>query len=94
MFFSSEKRGQAASRDAESLLSELQAGRGPANPLDAGDPTLLPPPWSRRSPQEIANTFGSEFAAKVEEAPVGQWAGPFESGYGLHLVRVDQRIRA
>jgi hypothetical protein len=91
VFFSGEKRGQAASRDAESLLAELQAGRGPANPLDAGDPTLLPAAMESVSSQEIANTFGSEFAVKVEDAPVGQWAGPFESGYGLHVVRVDQR---
>jgi parvulin-like peptidyl-prolyl isomerase len=43
------------------------------------------------SSREIANTFGTEFAAKVEEAPVGQWSGPIESGYGVHVVRVDQR---
>ena len=91
VFFSGEKRGQDASRDAERLLTELQAGRGPANPLDAGDPTLLPAAMESASSQEIANTFGSEFAAQVEEAPVGQWAGPFESGYGMHIVRVDQR---
>ena len=91
VFFSGEKRGQDAGRDAERLLAELQAGRGPANPLDAGDPTLLPAVMESASSQEIANTFGSEFAAKVEEAPVGQWAGPFESGYGVHVVRVDQR---
>ena len=91
VFFSSEKRGQDASLDAERLLAELQSGRGPANPLDAGDPTLLPAAMELASPQEIANTFGGEFAAKVEEAPVGQWAGVLESGYGLHLVRVDQR---
>jgi hypothetical protein len=91
VFFSGEKRGQDASRDAERLLAELQAGRGPANPLDAGDPRLLPAVMESASSQEIANTFGSEFAAKVEEAPVGQWAGPFESGYGVHVVLVDQR---
>jgi parvulin-like peptidyl-prolyl isomerase len=91
VFFSSEKRGQDAGRDAERLLSELQAGRGPANPLDGGDPTLLPAAMESASSQEIANTFGSEFATRVEDAPVGQWAGPFESGYGVHIVRVDQR---
>jgi hypothetical protein len=91
VFFSGEKRGQDASRDAERLLAELQAGRGPANPLDAGDPTLLPAAMESSSSQEIANTFGSEFAAQVEEAPVGQWAGPIESGFGMHIVRVDQR---
>ena len=91
VFFSGEKRGQAATPDAERLLAELQAGRGPAKPLDAGDPTLLPAAMESASSQEIANTFGSEFAAKVEEAPVGQWSGPIESGYGVHVVRVDQR---
>jgi parvulin-like peptidyl-prolyl isomerase len=44
------------------------------------------------SPQLIANTFGSDFASQVQEAPVGQWSGPLQSGFGLHLVRVDERI--
>ena len=91
VFFSIEKREQAAGRDAERLLAELQAGRGPANPPDAGDPTLLPAAMESASSQEIANAFGSEFATQVEEAPVGQWSGPFQSGFGVHVVRVDQR---
>jgi hypothetical protein len=91
VFFSSERRGEAARREAERLLAGLQAGRGPANPAESGDPTLLPPAMESATPQDIANTFGSEFAARLEEAPVGQWAGPFESGYGVHVVRVDRR---
>jgi parvulin-like peptidyl-prolyl isomerase len=43
------------------------------------------------SPQEIASNFGEEFAAQIDEAPVGQWSGPIESGFGLHLVKVDER---
>lgn len=91
VFFSTERRGAAAGRDAEKLLGELNAGRGPANPLEAGDPTLLPPFMESASPQDISNSFGSEFATAVEEAPVGQWAGPVPSGFGLHLVKVDRR---
>jgi hypothetical protein len=91
VFFSAERRGETARRDAEKLLSELNAGRGPANPAEAGDPTLLPPAMESASPQDITNSFGSEFASAVESAPVGQWAGPVQSGYGVHLVRVDER---
>jgi hypothetical protein len=91
VFLSTEKRGAAARNDAEKLLTELQAGRGPASAADAGDPTLLPPAMESASLQDIGNTFGSEFAPAVEEAPVGQWVGPVQSGYGLHLVRVDRR---
>jgi len=91
VFLSSERRGEAVRQDAERILAELVAGRGPAYPRELGDPTLLPPAMESASPQEIANTFGTEFANQVDEAPVGQWSGPFQSGFGLHLVRVDER---
>ena len=92
VYFSTEKRGEQARVQAEQLLTSLQAGRGPTDPAAAGDPTLLPPDMQSASPQLIANTFGSDFAAQVEEAPVGQWSGPLQSGFGLHLVRVDERV--
>jgi parvulin-like peptidyl-prolyl isomerase len=91
VYFSTEKRGDQARSAAERLLAELQAGRGPAALADAGDPTLLPSDMQSASPQVIANAFGSDFAAQVVEAPVGQWTGPLQSGFGLHLVRVDDR---
>jgi parvulin-like peptidyl-prolyl isomerase len=43
------------------------------------------------TPQDIDNTFGTDFAAAVFKAPTGQWSGPVPSGYGVHLVKVDQR---
>jgi parvulin-like peptidyl-prolyl isomerase len=43
------------------------------------------------APQDIANAFGDEFAAAIEDAPVGQWSGPLPSGFGVHLVKVDGR---
>jgi hypothetical protein len=94
VFLSTDHRGNAARSDAEKLLAELQSGRGPADPAQAGDPTMLPPSMERATPQEIANTFGEAFSADVESAPIGQWAGPFESAYGLHLVRVATRTPA
>jgi hypothetical protein len=91
VFFSTERRGDAAGRDAEKLLAELNAGRGPAHPAEAGDTTLLPPAMELASAQDIVNTFGSDFASAVDKAPVGQWSGPVQSGFGVHLVRVDAR---
>ena len=91
VFLSSEKRGEAARGDAERVLAGLVAGRGGGDPQALGDPTLLPPALDSASPAEIANVFGSEFAAQLDEAPVGQWSGPVQSGFGLHLVRVDAR---
>ena len=42
-------------------------------------------------PQDVAAQFGDAFATRVAELPVGQWQGPIESGYGVHLVLVGAR---
>jgi hypothetical protein len=91
VYLSPERRGDRVRADAEMLLAELQASAGSVDLADAGDPTLLPATMEAASPQSIANAFGEEFAQQVDEAPVGQWAGPIESSFGLHLVRVDER---
>jgi parvulin-like peptidyl-prolyl isomerase len=39
----------------------------------------------------VSRLFGEIFTQQIFELPVGKWAGPVESGYGLHLVRVDSR---
>jgi parvulin-like peptidyl-prolyl isomerase len=94
VYLSAARRGDTARADAEKLLAELQAGRGPADPAEAGDATLLPAAMEAASPQAISNAFGEEFAQRVDEAPVGQRAGPIESAFGVHLVRVDERVAA
>lgn len=93
VFLSTDRRGEATRRDAERLLADLVAGRA-GNAAELGDPTLLPSGLESASPQEIASAFGTDFATQVEEAPVGQWTGPLQSGFGLHLVHVDGRQSA
>jgi hypothetical protein len=86
LYFDTERRGEAATHEAAKLLVQLQAGRGTR---DAGDTTLLPAAMEAASPRDIENTFGSDFAAAVKAAPIGQWIGPVRSAYGAHLLRVD-----
>ena len=92
--FSVERRGEAARHDAEKVLGQLQAGRGPADPAQAGDATLLPAGLDDASPQDIASAFGEDFAGQIDKAPVGQWSGPLQSSYGWHIVRVTARTPA
>ncbi len=79
-------------RDAEKLLAQLRAGSGPADLSETGDATLLPPGLEAATPQEIASTFGEDFALQLDEAPVGQWTGPLRSSFGWHVLRVAERI--
>jgi parvulin-like peptidyl-prolyl isomerase len=39
----------------------------------------------------VARDFGGGFAKQVGAAPVGKWIGPVASGFGVHLVRVNDR---
>jgi parvulin-like peptidyl-prolyl isomerase len=47
---------------------------------------------------DVARLFGAGFVAALAELEPGRWAGPVESGYGLHVVllraRVDGRLPA
>lgn len=92
VFFGTDHRGEAAVGDAELLLARLRDGAGPDDPGEVGDPTLLPPAMASVDSREIAKTFGSDFAQAVERAPVGRWTGPVRSGFGAHLVRVEERV--
>ena len=41
--------------------------------------------------QGVARNFGSRFAEDIFELAPGSWEGPVQSGYGIHLVRVERR---
>ena len=55
---------------------------------------MLPPELPLGSLSEVSRAFGSEFAAKVDALAPGQWSGPIESPYGLHLVLLTERVAA
>jgi peptidyl-prolyl cis-trans isomerase C len=89
VFFSADKQfGQAAKVRALKVLKELRglrASRAPSlgevfpGPSDVGDLT----------PQEAARLFGqSELSEQLFKLPVGQWSGPYRSGFGWHLVYI------
>ncbi len=56
-----------------------------------GDSFLLDRTFESTPASEIAKQFGKEFAVKLVASHPGQWQGPIESGYGMHLVLVSKR---
>lgn len=79
--------GDAEAR-ATKMLQALKAGD---NPDEIGDPTLLPQSVPLSPLRAVERDFGDDFASDVLRAPVGEWTGPVESPFGLHLVRVTKR---
>jgi hypothetical protein len=93
VFLNPEKHGESLARDAARLLAQLnQAGTGAEAPA-LGDPFLLEHHFAAVTASEVDKQFGQGFAAKLGEIPPGQWQGPLESGYGVHLVLVGEHTQ-
>ncbi len=90
VFFSREKRGAEAESDASKLLEQLKAPGGSPAAVERGDATLLPAEEVDARASDIAAQFGQAFSEALAESPEGEWTGPIESPYGVHLVRVDR----
>jgi hypothetical protein len=91
VYLSPDRRGPALEADATHLLEKLRAGAPPDGAESAGDPISLPPELRDASLSDVARLFGEGFAARLAELPIGAWQGPVDSGYGIHLVRIEKR---
>ncbi|KPJ78077.1 MAG: hypothetical protein AMJ54_05120 [Deltaproteobacteria bacterium SG8_13] len=79
-------------RKAEQLLARLNSKSLPsADPESIGDISLLPYQLDALTAPEVSNTFGNGFAKFIKTAPTGRWSGPYESSFGIHLVRILAR---
>ena len=86
------KHGDGLAQDADRLLTQLQQQRSSDLDLTSlGDTFLLEHRFEGSPTTEIAKQFGDKFVAKLANVPIGQWFGPVESGYGMHLVFVEKR---
>jgi hypothetical protein len=85
------KHGDNLAREAANLLEQLNQAGGKADSSALGDSFLLEHTFQSAPTREVAKQFGEEFAAKLATLATGQWQGPIESGYGVHLVLVSQR---
>jgi hypothetical protein len=85
VLFSRERRKDAVA-DAAAALSRMNRAPGL---IPQGDRTLLDAELVDVDAATVASTFGPGFARAVFALPAGSWHGPIESGYGVHLVRVE-----
>jgi hypothetical protein len=92
VYLSRSRRGNATDTEARQLLMQLTTGDAATDTAALGDPFLLPPEFALSSRSEIARLFGDAFTQQLQHLEPGRWGGPIESGYGLHLVYVRERV--
>jgi hypothetical protein len=56
--------------------------------------TMLPSRMKLSTPALIDGVFGAGFFDELRQLPTDVWAGPVESGYGVHLVRINETLPA
>ena len=93
LYFSTDAVGEAPARAR--AMHELEALKAGATPGVGADPFPDRNDYAGLSRTEATRLFGdSELAGRLDSAPLAAWSGPYRSGYGWHLVRVDARAPA
>jgi peptidyl-prolyl cis-trans isomerase C len=84
VFFTDEARARRA-------LSQLRASH-PSRAPEIGDPFPDLHDFAKTGSEQVQRLFGhSPLSEAVFAVPLGQWSGPFRSGYGWHLLLVTAR---
>jgi PPIC-type PPIASE domain len=94
VYLDPDKHGDHLARDTARLLAQLNRAGREADPAAQGDPFVLEHTFSELPGSEVAKQFGKDFPAKLGSILPGEWQGPVQSGYGVHLVRVIKRTEA
>jgi hypothetical protein len=88
VYFNPQLHSENTPRDVARVLDGLQRSRSPDNATRLGDPFLLAESFENVSLSDVKKTFGEKFASVISALPAGNWRGPIQSGYGVHLVFV------
>lgn len=85
------RHGDRLEADAQELLARLQASGLESDESGLGDALMLPGRVPLTSQAVITSQFGQDFANQLMTLEPGRWSGPIRSGFGLHLVFVEER---
>jgi peptidyl-prolyl cis-trans isomerase C len=91
IFFSPDKGGDAGARErASAVLAQLTGSITRAPERGDNFPDLYD--YTGFGPSEASRLFGATpLAQALFTAPTGRWVGPYQSGYGWHLLFISAR---
>ena len=92
IYLSKDKRGDKVLDDAKQLLVKLQNKHNQKDPLQFSDLFMFDYHYIGIADFEITRIFGEQFTQQLAGLTVGEWQGPVDSGYGVHLVKVQLRV--
>ena len=84
-------RAHRLDKDAEELLARLKRAGNDLDLEQMGDSIMLPRTFPLSPASVINRQFGSDFTEHLNGLEIGTWQGPVRSGYGFHLVLIEER---
>jgi hypothetical protein len=91
VYLDPQKHGENLTRDVNQMLAQLRLAGNKPDLSKMGDSFLLEQEFAAVPAGEVSKQFGEKFMTKLADLPLGEWSGPIESGYGVHLVLVTNR---
>lgn len=88
VYFNTSKQGHATQSEVQSLLIKLR--KGDVDGKASGDPIMIDHQFNLIRETEVERILGAQFVQALSGLPTGSWQGPVESGFGLHLVFIDE----
>jgi hypothetical protein len=87
VYINPERAGVDLQRQVAKELAALKAGNEVV-----GTGGMLPSYFDNTPARAVDNVFGRGFAESLDALPLNDWQGPVESGLGLHLVKIAERV--
>ncbi len=90
VYLDPKKHSDTLKLDADSLLTQLLTQ--PNQDISIiGERYLFKPYYKDIRSTELERLLGQHFSKTINELPVGIWHGPVSSGYGVHLVYIEEK---
>lgn len=94
IYFNTDSRGKQVESDALNLLDKLKQTDSIADIMTLGDPFMMGQQHAQITKYKTSRLFRKAFAKEIFSLDAGNWQGPIDSGYGLHLVRISNKTLA
>jgi peptidyl-prolyl cis-trans isomerase C len=92
IYYSQERSGETAKILASASLAEFVVTADSEDKWRSkGDPFMLQREFAARKDTDISELFGPDFTDALAKLEEGTWAGPIQSAYGWHVVKVLSR---
>ena len=95
IYFSLDRHGNSIYESAEKVLTAIKASTTPVlRAPERGDSFMLQNDFTLETPFEISRLFGQQFTEELFQTATESWQGPIASSYGLHLVKISEKVDA